>query len=82
METREILLKADRVTVTFERVDGGKTRASTTSWGDARIEFYGPVIRIGLEGKWVEWIARPEGPKPKRKKLLALIRQMDQERTH
>jgi hypothetical protein len=33
METREVLLKADKVNVAFERIDGGKIRVSTSSWG-------------------------------------------------
>ena len=49
-------------------------------YGAPIIEFYGPVIRIGLEGKWVEFIARPD-KRPSRKELLALIEQMDRERT-
>ena len=32
METREVLLKADKVKVAFERIDGGKIRVSTSSW--------------------------------------------------
>jgi hypothetical protein len=47
----------------------------------AIIEFYGPLIRIGIEGKWIEFIQRPE-KKPTRKELLALIEQMDMEKTH
>ena len=37
METREILLKADKVTVTFERLEDGKIRATSTSWDDAKV---------------------------------------------
>lgn len=48
----------------------------------AIIEFYGPVIRIGIEGKWVEFILRPEGKRPSRKQLRALIEEMDRERTN
>jgi hypothetical protein len=33
METREILLKADKVSVVFERIEGGKIRVTTSSWG-------------------------------------------------
>src|ERR1700752_90975 len=32
METREVLLKADKVKVAFERIDGGKICVSTSSW--------------------------------------------------
>ena len=42
---------------------------------DAIIEFYGPVIRIGIVGKWVHFITREK--RPTRKELLMLI-----ERTH
>jgi hypothetical protein len=31
-ETREILLKADKVAVVFERIEGGKIRVTTSSW--------------------------------------------------
>ena len=37
METREILLKADKVSVVFERIEGGKIRATTSSWDDAKV---------------------------------------------
>ncbi len=47
----------------------------------AIIERYGPLIRIGVEGKWVEFI-QFKGPKPKRAELLALIEKMDRERTN
>jgi hypothetical protein len=34
METREILLKADKVSVVFERISDGKIRVTSTSWDD------------------------------------------------
>src|SRR5262249_59884492 len=34
METREILLKADRIVVALERLEDGKTRATAASWDD------------------------------------------------
>ena len=37
METREILLKADRIVVALERLEDGKTRATTTTWDDAKV---------------------------------------------
>jgi len=46
----------------------------------AIIEYYGPLVRVGIEGKWVEFIMRPEGPKRK-KPLLDLIEEMDKART-
>ena len=53
METREILLKADKVTVTFERIDGGKIRASTTSWDDAKVILAHQVLEVAVIGKQV-----------------------------
>jgi hypothetical protein len=46
----------------------------------AMIEYYGPLVRIGVFGKWVEFIKRPPGPKNK-KAMLELIEEMDRERT-
>ena len=34
MEMREILLKTDRIVLALERLDGGKIRATATSWDD------------------------------------------------
>ena len=35
METREILKKADKGTLTWEKVDGGKIRFTSLGWDDA-----------------------------------------------
>jgi hypothetical protein len=37
METREVLLKADKVSVVFERLADGKIRVTTSSWDDAKV---------------------------------------------
>ena len=37
METREVLLKADKVSVVFERLADGKIRATASSWDDAKV---------------------------------------------
>ena len=47
---------------------------------DAIIEFYGPVIRIGVVGKWVWFMKRPK-QRPTRKELLMLIEQIDSQET-
>jgi hypothetical protein len=44
------------------------------------IEFYGPTLRYGVEGKWVNWIVLPNG-RPKRREVLALIAEEDKRRT-
>jgi hypothetical protein len=37
METRDVLLKADKVAVVFERIAHSKIRATTSSWDDAKV---------------------------------------------
>jgi hypothetical protein len=44
METREILLKADKVSVVFERLADGKIRVTTTSWDDAKVILPNQVV--------------------------------------
>jgi hypothetical protein len=44
------------------------------------IEFYGPTLRYGVEGKWVNWIELPNG-RPTRREVLALIAEEDKRRT-
>jgi len=44
------------------------------------IEFYGPTLRYGVEGKWVNWIELPDG-RPTRREVLALIAEEDKRRT-
>jgi hypothetical protein len=47
METREILLKADRIVVALERLEDGKTRATTTIWDDAKVISPNQVLAVG-----------------------------------
>jgi len=49
METREILLKADKVSVSFERLDGGKIRVGTSSWDDPKVILANEVASIGKQ---------------------------------
>jgi hypothetical protein len=51
METREILLKADKVTVTFERLEDGKIRVTTTSWDDAKVILPNQGLEAAIVGK-------------------------------
>ena len=48
METREILLKADKVTVTFERLADGKIRVTTSSWDDAVVIWPSQVLEVAV----------------------------------
>jgi hypothetical protein len=50
METREILLKADKVNVAFERLDGGKIRVGTSSWDNYISIYYLPSGSYGGAG--------------------------------
>ena len=61
METREILLKADKVTVTFERLEDGKIRATSTSWDDAKVILPYQVLEVAIVGKQVG-LVRVEKP--------------------
>ena len=53
METRDILLKADKVSVVFERIDGGKIRVTTSSWDDAKVILPNQVLEVAIVGKQV-----------------------------
>jgi hypothetical protein len=53
METREILLKADKVNVAFERLDGGKIRVGTSSWDDPKVILPNQVLEVAVIGKQV-----------------------------
>ena len=53
METREILLKADKVNVAFERLDGSKIRVGTSSWDDAVVILPHQVLEVAIIGKQV-----------------------------
>jgi hypothetical protein len=61
METREILLKADKVNVAFERLDGGKIRVGTSSWDDPKVILPNQVLEVASVGKQVAlvWIDKP-----------------------
>ena len=52
-ETREILLKADKVNVAFERLDGGKIRVGTSSWDDPKVIMPNQVLEVAIVGKQV-----------------------------
>jgi hypothetical protein len=49
METREILLKADKVPVVFERIEGGKIRVTTSAWDDTKVISPNQVLVIGKQ---------------------------------
>ena len=48
-----ILLKADEVSVTFERLADGKIRVTTSSWQDAVVIWPSQVLEVGVIGKQV-----------------------------
>jgi hypothetical protein len=52
-ETREVLLKADKVTLTFERTAESKIRVTTTSWDDAKVILPNQVLEAAIIGKQV-----------------------------
>src|ERR1700741_4654742 len=53
METREVLLKADKVSVVFERIADGKIRVTTSSWDDAKVLWPNQVLEVATIGKQV-----------------------------
>ena len=53
METREILLKADKLSVVFERIADGKIRVTTSSWDDAKVILPNQVLEAAVIGKQV-----------------------------
>ena len=53
METREVLLKADSVSVVFERTADGKIRVTTSSWDDAKVILPNQVLEAAIIGKQV-----------------------------
>ena len=61
METREVLLKADKVTLTFERTAESKIRVTTTSWDDAKVILPYQVLEVAIVGKQVG-LVRVEKP--------------------
>jgi len=56
METREVLLKADKVSVVFERIADGKIRVTTSSWDDAKVIRPSQVLEAAMIGKQVGWV--------------------------
>ena len=46
METREILLRAEKGTLSWERIDGGKIRFKTSSWDDPVVTTRSQVLEI------------------------------------
>ena len=48
METREILLRAEKGTLSWERIDGGKIRFKTSSWDDAVVTTRSQVLEIAM----------------------------------
>jgi len=48
METREILLKAEKGTLSWERIDGGKIRFKTSSWDEAVVTTRSQVLEIAM----------------------------------
>ena len=53
METRDVLLKADKVSVVFERIADGKIRVTTSSWDDAKVILPNQVLEAAIIGKQV-----------------------------
>ena len=53
METREILLKTDRIVVTLERLEGGKIRATTASRDDHKVILRNRVLEVAIVGKQI-----------------------------
>jgi hypothetical protein len=48
METRDILLKAEKGTLSWERIYGGKIRFKTISWDDAVVTNRNQVLEIAM----------------------------------
>ena len=50
------------------------------------IEFYGPTVRFGVEGKWVAWMTFEDlfadAHKPTRKEMRAIIEAEDRRRSN
>jgi hypothetical protein len=53
METRQILLKADKVNVVFERIADGKIRVTTSSWDDAKVLWLNRALEVAIIGRQV-----------------------------
>jgi hypothetical protein len=50
---REVLLKADKVSVVFERIADGKIRVGTSSWDDPKVLLPNQVLAVASIGKQV-----------------------------
>ena len=48
-----MLLKADKVSVVFERLADGKIRVTTSSWSDAKVIWPSQVLEVAIIGKQV-----------------------------
>jgi hypothetical protein len=48
METREILKKADKGTLTWEKIDGGKIRFTSLGWDHAVVTKPNEVLEIAM----------------------------------
>jgi hypothetical protein len=53
VETRELLLKADKVSIVCERLADGKIRVTTSSWNDAVVIWPNQVLEVATVGKQV-----------------------------
>ena len=53
METRDVLLKADKVVLVIERISDGKIRVTTMSWDDAKVILPNQVLEVATIGKQV-----------------------------
>ena len=53
METREVLLKADRIVLALERLADGKIRVVTSSWDDHKVILLNQVLEVASVGKQV-----------------------------
>ena len=51
--TSQVLLKADKVSVVFERLADGKIRVTTMSWDDAKVILPNQVLEAAIIGKQV-----------------------------
>jgi hypothetical protein len=53
METRDVLLKADKVVLVIERISDGKIRVTTSSWDDAKVIWPNQALEAAMIGKQV-----------------------------
>ena len=55
METREILLEADKVSVVFERLADGKIRVTASCWDDAKVIWQNQVLEVAVIASRSVW---------------------------